>query len=63
MPNVVYIGDQEEVLLVDQTSGIERTVKRGESIEVDAETADRMLEQDTNWARPQAKAAKEAKEE
>ena len=63
MPNVVYIGDHDEILLVDQVAGVERTVKKGESIEVDAELADRLLEQEINWAKPQAKAAKAAKEE
>jgi hypothetical protein len=41
----------------------DQSVPFGEEVEVDSELAERLLEQDTVWARPTAKAAKQAEKE
>lgn len=52
----VYVGPHDEVELVETGD----FVRRGESVEVDAELAARLDEQPTNWAKPSTKAAKSA---
>lgn len=54
MPHRVYVGVHDAVDIFDQT------VRRGDSIEVDADTAARLDDQPDVWAKPQTKAAKEA---
>ena len=50
----IYVGGHDEVEV--PSLGV---VKRGESVEVDADMAASLDEQPTNWAKPNTKAAKE----
>lgn len=50
----VYVGPHDEVELIDTGD----FVRRGESVEVDADLAARLDEQPGNWAKPATKAAK-----
>lgn len=54
MPHRVYVGPFDAVEIFEQT------VRRGDQVEVDADTAASLDEQPDNWAKPQTKAAKEA---
>jgi hypothetical protein len=54
VPHRVYVGPHDAVDALGQT------VRRGEQIEVDADTAALLDAQPDNWAKPQTKAAKEA---
>jgi hypothetical protein len=54
MPHRVYVGPHDAVDVLEQT------VRRGEQIEVDADTAEQLDAQPDNWAKPTTKAAKEA---
>lgn len=45
MPEVMYVGPFEEV----DVPALDRSVKQGETVEVDDETADSLLEQPANW--------------
>lgn len=54
MAHRTYVGPFDAVEIFEQT------VRRGEQIEVDTDTAARLDEQPENWAKPQTKAAKEA---
>lgn len=55
MPQRTYVGPHDEVEL----AATGQIVRRGESVEVDAELAELLDAQDT-WAKPTTKAAKEA---
>lgn len=55
---IVYVGPAEGVTIAD--SG--QYVAKGDTVEVDTELAERLLEQDV-WARPTSKAAADAEKE
>lgn len=57
---VTYIGPHAEGVTIADTAVF---AKPGETVEVETELAERLLEQDTNWARPATKAAKVAEKE
>lgn len=61
MTKRVYVGPHDAI----ETSVGDKlvVVPRGGSIEVDEELAGRLDLQPSNWSRPQAKAAREVKEE
>lgn len=56
MPNRVYVGPHDEVELA-ATGAL---VRRGESVEVDADLAEQLDAQPENWAKPNTNAAKDA---
>lgn len=56
MPHRIYIGPHDEVEL----PAADAIVRRGESVEVDADLAEQLDEQPDNWAKPNTNAAKSA---
>lgn len=48
MAEVTYVGPHEEVYVPE----LDRTVEQGESVEVDDDLLERMLDQPTNWQAP-----------
>lgn len=56
MPHRIYVGPHDEVELA--STG--QVVRHGESVEVDADLAQSLDGQPSNWAKPNTKAAKEA---
>lgn len=55
MPHRIYVGAHDEVEL----PALDLVVKRGDSVDVDADTAVLLDAQPANWAKPNTKAAKE----
>lgn len=56
MPHRVYVGPHDEVELA-ATGDV---VRRGESVEVDADLAEALDAQPSNWAKPNTNVAKDA---
>jgi hypothetical protein len=56
MPHRTYVGPHDEV----EIPATGQVVRRGKSVEVDAEFAEALDAQPSNWAKPNTKAAKDA---
>jgi hypothetical protein len=56
MPHRTYVGPHDEV----EIAATGQVVRRGQSVEVDAEFAETLDAQPENWAKPNTKAAKDA---
>ncbi len=60
--SITYVGPHRAVEL-ERPDGSIAEVAHGENLETVAEHAERLLEQESNWKRPQTAAAKSAKAE
>lgn len=63
MPKVTYIGPHLAVELPWPDGNGSAIVEHGQSVETTTEHAAALLEQESNWAKPQTAAAKSAKAE
>jgi len=61
MPKRTYVGPHDAVEVT--LDGVERTVAYGEAVDVPEGQAERLDAQEGCWAKPQAKAAREARDE